>query len=154
MNHTPEDVLRMVQAHVPNLKTQAQLNTFTAANDALRLLLDATFAQDAARILQARDSLEKALQLAVDVTDLGKKFEESPEAMGPAAASLMQPATSVAELDTFKQLSVELSAIGTLDNLAQWYTSNRARIDEIKMQGLRNDLLDAIREKKSKLTPA
>lgn len=46
---------------------------------------------------------------------------------------------------------LELATHETLESLQQWYTNNRERLDRLVSQDLRNDLFDAIREKRKTL---
>lgn len=149
---TPEGMLEAVRASVPNLKTQAQLNAYMAAFDALRFTLDAIYAQDELREKAAREALDKAFDVARKATDIGKKLEDvPPEERGPASAMFTKPPAEFQEYDVQKRLLVELEGLTALTDLSEWYERTKEDRDRVVSQSLRNVLIDAIRNKRLSL---
>jgi hypothetical protein len=147
-------MMEALKAQVPGLQTQAQLNAFMAAFDALRLHLGHIFSSAPAdQKTQSYAALLSSLDVAQKVTDVVERLREVPEAAqaGGAASQFVDPPKQFGEYDTQKQLMMELETIGTYENLATWYEANRKRIDEVVSPPLRNALLDAIRTKRNAL---
>ncbi len=152
MNPTDEMMRQALAAQIPNLKTQAQFNIFMNCFDALRSTLNAYFGGEVASAEMARDALNKGLDLAKQVVEITEKLNEIPdEAKSEAAKEFTAPAKELHEYDEHRQLVFELSALTSLEALQAWYTNNRQRIDRVVSQKLRNELFDAIRERRNKL---
>jgi len=150
-NEFGAQMIKALQAQMPGLKTQAQFNVFMLAFDALRVQLDAIFIGDSNREEQGREALNKALDAARQVTDLGNKFQEVPEAAKTASNPFVRPPDNAMEYDTQKKLLSELHGIATTPGLQEWYERTKTERDSISSQTLRNILIDAIREKRQSL---
>ena len=147
-----EAMLAAIRQQVPALKSQAQFNVFMAGLEALRGLMNAIFAQNAAGEQQFREALETSLTAARQATEVTLKLEEVPEAAtSKAAEEFKRPPAQFGEYDTQRALLSDLEGLGTVEALTEWYTKNRARIDEVVSASLRNPLLDAIRARKTTL---
>lgn len=141
-----------IQQQVPACRTQAQYNSFMAAFDAFRFYINAIFVGQAEGIDAAKKTFDMALEVAKGVTEISEKLRDVPEAaLGPEADAFKNPPTKFTEYDTQKQLMMELQKIGTTEELTTWYQTNRARIEGVASQDLRNPLMDLIREKKNAL---
>ena len=139
-----------LQSQIPNLKTQAQLNAFMASFDALRLVLDATFAGDTLAAETAKGALMQALDVAEKVTTIGQSLRDVPEAaVGPQASQFVQPPQQFHEHDVQRELLAQLSRIPDKATLEEWYTATKSRRDTIVSASLRNVLYDAIRDKRN-----
>lgn len=141
-------VMQAMRQQMPALKTQAQFNAFMAAFDALRLTLNATFEGDAAKAIEGRSALNMALDVAVQVTEVGNQLRDVPEAAtSKAADQFKNPPVHFHEYDEQKALLTELEAVVSEANLRVWYEATKSRRDKVVSQGLRNHLIDAIRNK-------
>jgi hypothetical protein len=150
-----EMMLNAMRQQIPNLKTQAQFNIFMSAFDALRHTLNLAFGRDLAGFEKGKEALNKALASAYTISEIIEKLQDSPEAAtSKAAEEFKNPPREFQEYDVQKSLLAELSTKTTVDDLTRWYEANRARIDCVVSQTLRNELFDAIRNKKHELTPA
>jgi hypothetical protein len=137
---------------MPNLKTQAQLTAFMIGFDAFRQYFDALCSGSPELEELTRGTLDRAIEMAKDATQLARKIEEiPPEMRGPASSSLVQPPVEFEEVDIQKKLLIELERITTLTELQGWYLSTREARDRVVSQPLRNVLLDRIRGKKEAL---
>jgi hypothetical protein len=144
-----EALLHALQAQVPGLKTQAQLNAFTAGFDALRLVMGAIFQGDHLAEIKGLEALGQVLDLARKSTELSNHYAETPEISSTVSNPYTQAPKSAVEYDIQRKLLSELSAITSDDDLQEWYAKTRSEQDLIVSQPLRNVLFDAIRAKKS-----
>lgn len=150
--NTDNMFFQALQAQLPNLKTQAQLNAFMAAFDALRLVLDATFGGDKMAATQAKEALLQALDVAEKVTSIGESLRDVPEAAtGPQAAQFIDPPKQFHEHDVHRALLAQLEQIQAMPDLETWYAGTKAQRDEVVSPSLRNVLYDAIRAKRNAL---
>jgi len=147
-----ESMMKMLAMQVPNMKTQAHFNAFMGCFDALRATLNAYFGKEFASAEMARDALNKALDMAKQVTEVGEKLEEMPDdAKSDAAKEFTQPPKELHEYDTCKRLLGELEGIQTTDELSKWYADNRQEMDRVVSPRPRNELMDNIRAKRNEL---
>lgn len=152
MNPTDDMMRQALAAQIPNLKTQAQFNIFMTCFDALRSTLNAYFGGEVASGEMSRDALNKSLDMAKQITELTEKLGEMPdEIKSEAAKEFTAPAKELHEYDEHRQLIIELEGLKSLDALQKWYTDNRKRMDRVVSQKLRDELFDAIREKRKEV---
>lgn len=148
-----EAVMGALKMGLPHLRSQAQFNAFMAAFDALKVTCDAIFAGDPAAVLRGRTALDKALEVAGQVTEVTNKLDEVPEAAESKLADEFRPASvNPGEYDVQKQLMGELEQIDSLEGLNEWYQSTADLRNKIVSASLRNVLFDAIRSRKAKLS--
>ena len=149
-----QQMMEAMRQKLPGLKTQAQLNAFFGAFEALQMTLNAIFeGADAAQVEVGQKALNLALEVAVQATGISQQLEEMPEAAtSEAAEEFKTPASDFNEYDKQRQLMLELEGIGSVADLNSWYESTAEARNGIKSQGLRNPLLDAIRKKKLSLS--
>jgi len=149
-NDAMMDALKM---GLPHMKSQAQFNAFMAAFDALKFTVDAIFAGDPAAVMRGRGTLEKALEVAGQVTEVTNKLSDVPEAASSKSAEeFKQTEFNTVEYDAQKQLLGELEGLDTLVALNEWYTASAEIRNKVTSTTLRNVLFDAIRAKKAKLS--
>jgi hypothetical protein len=138
-----------IRKGMPGITTQAQFNATLAAFDALKVTLNAIFLADTSEESRGQAALKEALEVARQVTVVVVKLSHVPEAAtSQAAEEFKNPPAQFTEYDTMKALLLELETISTSEGLAQWYSTNRPRIDRVVSQSYRNELLDTIRSKK------
>lgn len=143
-----------LRVQIPALQTQAQYNAFVAAFDAFRFKLNAIFANDAAKEVEASKALDAAFDVARKMTEITEKLRDVPEAAtGPNAAMFTQAPAEFQEHDIQKALLSELEKCDSLDELNDWYnaTPTKQRRDRVVSQQLRNVLIDSIRAKQTAL---
>jgi hypothetical protein len=144
--------MQALQQQMPALKSQAQFNAFMASFEALRGLMNGVFAQNKEAEALYRDALDKAIDAGHKVTEITVKLEDVPEAAtSREAEQFKQAPVQFTEYDTQRALLTELEGIKTVAALIDWWTANRARIDQVRSAGLRNPLLDLVREKRALL---
>lgn len=150
---SPEEVmLRLLQQHMPSIKTQGHYNLFAASFDALRTTLDGYFSGNFEQALKARDALNKVLDTAAQVKSIVEKLDEIPPNDRSAVANeYMEPPKQFHEFDTQRQLMIELDSITTLSELGGWYARTKEMRDQVTSQKLRNELIDKIRAKRNEL---
>ncbi len=152
MNPTDDMMRQALAAQIPNLKTQAQFNIFMNCFDALRSTLNAYFGGELASAEMARDALNKGLDLAKQLVEITEKLNEIPdEAKSEAAKEFTAPAKELHEYDEHRKLVFELANLKSLEALQTWYAESRQRIDRVVSQKLRNELFDAIRDRRKEL---
>lgn len=151
---TPEAVLfNLVRQQMPNLKTQAHFNAFMAAFDALRTTLDGYFTDNPERASRAREALNKVLDMASKINHVAEQAAEvPPEERSERLSEYVEPPKQFHEYDDQRRLRVELAAIPTYEALSEWYQANRKTMDRIVSKSLRDELFDAIRQRRSELT--
>lgn len=151
---SPEEaVLNAMRQQIPNLRTQAQFNVFMTSFDALRHTLNSAFGRDRTGFEKGTAALVKALDSAFTISEVVEKLRENPDAALSAAASeFKDPPKEFGEYDLQRGLLAELSNLGSLGALNQWYEASKPKIDRIVSQTLRNELFDAIRQKKAGLS--
>lgn len=150
---TPEQVMmEMLRKQVPNIRTQAQFNTFMACFDALRTCLNAYFGRNPETAERAREALNKALDMAAKMPEMEDQLAQMPDdAKSDAAKAFTTEPKEFHEYDKQRKLLVELGNIGTRAALDEWYATNRQTMDDIIDQRMRNELFDAIRDKRKEL---
>jgi hypothetical protein len=153
---SPDDMMQAaLRQQMPGIQSQAQFNVVLAAFDALKITLNAIFLGNKEAAAKGRDSVLQALETAEKVTELTVKLSQVPEAATSKAAEEFKAAPKeFGEYDAMKSLLLELDTMDSVVRLTQWYTVNRARIDQVVSQSYRNELLDSIRAKKNALTAA
>jgi dsDNA-binding SOS-regulon protein len=120
--------------------------------DALRSTLNAYFGGELASAEMARDALNKGLDLAKQLVEITEKLNEIPdEAKSEAAKEFTAPAKELHEYDEHRKLVFELANLKSLEALQTWYAESRQRIDRVVSQKLRNELFDAIRDRRKEL---
>ena len=150
---SPEAMLmEMMRKQVPNIRTQAHFNTFMACFDALRTCLNAYFGRDRTMGDKAREALNKALDMAARMPEMEDQLAQMPDgAKSDAAKAFTTEPKEFHEYDRQRKLMVELVGIADKAKLEQWYAANRQTMDDIVDQRLRNELFDAIRDKRKEL---
>ena len=156
-NAQPKEVdpamLRAIQQSLPGLKSQAQFNAFMASFDALRGVMNSIFTGDTKAEKEFLDGLMQSIDAARKMTELTDKLHDVPEASESRLADeFKNPPRQFGEYDLQRALMTELAGIGTAADLQRWWAENRKRIDDVVSPSLRNPLIDAVRDKKSKLT--
>lgn len=147
-----EMMLQMLRAQIPNLTTQGQFNVFMACFDGLRATLNAYFGGQTVAGETARDALNKALDMAKQLTEMAQQLDEIPDGIkSEVAKEVNRPAKELHEYDEARGLITELEQIGDAKILQEWYDTNRARLDRIVSQKLRDEVFDAIRAKRTAL---
>lgn len=142
-------IMRLLQVLVPNLKSQAHFNMFMASFDALKTCMDFYFSGDQSKARVARDALNRALDMASDVHAITSKIEEMPaESLTEASKEFVSAPKQFLEYDRQRRLLEELAQIQSMDVLNVWYAESKSEMDLIVSQSLRNELFDAIRNKK------
>jgi len=151
---SPEAAMSMMlKQQLPHCKTQAQFNLFMAAFEALRAVMDATFAGNEVTASKARELLNRIIDQAAGVTRAVSQLEDEPEAaQGALAEELKKEPIEFHEHDEQRQLLAELSVIQDRCGLDQWYAETQSRREGIRDQALRNELYDEIRRKRGTLT--
>lgn len=146
-------MLRVIQQSIPSMKSQAQFNAFMTSFDALRGLMNAIFARDPKAEKDFSDGLKKAIDAARMMTEMTERLQDVPDAAeGKLADEFKHPPRQFGEAGLQQTLLAELAEINELDVLTRWWTDNRKRVDDVVSPSLRNPLIDAVREKKNKLT--
>lgn len=150
---TPEEMMMgMLRQQIPNLKTQAQLNTFTACFDALRTCLNAYFGRNNETAERARGALNKALDMAAELPKIEDQLAEMPDHLkSDTAKAFTSEPKEFHEHDKQRALLVELAGVIDRNELEKWYHTNRQTIDAVSDQRLRNELFDSIRLKRKEL---
>jgi len=150
-----EVMLNAIRGQIPNMKTQAQFTLFMRAFDAFRLTLNAAFGLDKDTYDKGKQALLMVVETAFSMSEVVEKLAENPEAATSASAEEFKtPPKEFHEYDTQKSLLVELGMLKTSEELQRWYDNNRTRMDGVVSSTLRNELFDAIREKKKALSEA
>lgn len=145
-------LIQALGSQIPNLKTQAQFNVFIAAFDAFRLCMDAAFSGDKAALAKGKETLERSFDAAEQSRDIAEKLKDVPEAAeSDEAKEHKDPPKQFKEYDVQKQLMLELTVIQTPDELSEWYEKKKSEMDQVVSATLRNELFDAIRNKKHAL---
>ena len=140
---------KALQQQLPSVKSQAQFNTFQAAFEAFRAVMNSIFESQPPVEKVARETLDQAFEAARMATRLTHQLTDVPEAAtGKLAEDFKTSPAEFAEYDVHRALLSELAQLPGLRELTDWYYANRARIDCVKSSTLRNPLLDNIRERK------
>lgn len=152
----PEQLmLRALQALMPELKTQGQLNIFMMAFDALKDTLRGAFSRNEDQVTKGKAAIDKAIEAAVQSVAITEKLQEIPEGQrSPEANAFVGEAKEFHEYDTYKTLLQELEGVTTTEQLNQWYDGCREQRERVVSQNLRNELHDAIRAKRNSLREA
>jgi len=139
-------IVDAIKAQMPGLKTQAQFDVLASAFNALLLTLNSIFEGKPDLKLQGNMALDKALDLAEQVTDLGEDLKDVPEsATSRDANQFRKPPAQFQEYEEQARLLAECEACSTLEGLTVWYAHTKDRRDLILNQDLRNKLIDTIR---------
>ena len=146
-----ENLIRALREQIPGLKSQAQFLALVAAIDAVKLAAKGIVERDPSREFAGRDALQKSLDALRQVTEVTEKLDAVPEAASSTAAKAFKE-PPVLEGEVQRALLTALRDITSVRDLSAWYSDNRAQIDQVQGQALRNALLDAVRAKKAELT--
>jgi hypothetical protein len=151
----PDAMAEVLRQSIPSMKSQAQFTAFAIAFDSFRLLLDSIFSGNVSGEVEAKATLEKALEAARTATDITNKYEEVPEEnRGKASTEFTAAPYAFGEYDIQKRLLGELTTIITTADLNTWYQTTKVDRDKVVTQSLRNILMDSIRQKKVELAAA
>ncbi len=145
-----EALLGAMQQQIPGLKTQAHFDVVLNAWSALVAYFNAAFSSNAVNLAQSRDLLNKVLDLAPQLANMTEVLEDHPEAT--KNADFVTPPKQFTEREKVKALLEELPSITTDEALTAWYTEKKPVMDTVVSQALRNELYDAIRTLKTKLS--
>lgn len=154
---TPQDPERMlsdlIRRQMPGIKSQAQYNAVVNSMDVLREVINAILSGDKTKEVESQKALAMALQVLTSATGLTEKLEEVPEAAtSKAAEECKAPPAQFGEADVLKELMGNLVSLESVPDLNAWYAATKQQRDRIVTQSLRNELLDAIRNKKNQLS--
>jgi len=131
--------------------TQAQFDAYSLALDTLLEYLTASM-----RGYECRKDIQKGLLKLINSMDevnrVAVKMQELPKDQVKNRA-YVEPPREFEEPKVQQQLLDDLVGIGDYQTLSEWWANNRERIDKVQTPELRNPLMDAIRQKKSSLTP-
>jgi hypothetical protein len=140
---------KALQQQLPSVKSQAQFNTFQAAFEAFRAVMNSIFESQPPVEKVARETLDQAFEAARMATRLTHQIADVPEAAtGKLAEDFKTAPLEFGEYDVQRALLTELAQLKSLQELTEWYHGNRSRIDCVKSASIRNPLLDTIRERK------
>lgn len=140
------------KSQMPGIRSQAQYDAAVGALEAARLVIISLLSPNPIREQEARKALEWAFDAVAKATDATLRLEDSPEAAMSAAAQQFKDAPlQFQETEIHAQLMQELLMISSAGTLQDWYQASKGRRDKIVSQSLRNDLLDAIRAKRTAL---
>ncbi len=145
-----------LKARMPACKTQAQFNAFKATFEAFEALVNAIFTEDVMKELEFRKVLETGYQACKQATEISRKLEAVPEAAtSKTAEEFMRSPLEFEEYDIQRDLLAEVAAFQTKVELRDWYADpkNKARMNAVKSQTLRDVLMDTIRARIVELTP-
>lgn len=137
-----------LKAQIPNMKTQAQLDLFMSAFDALRLYFDQAYGPNPSHLEDLKSALLKAIDLAPRISEVVDKVAETPEAT--TNEDFKTPPRD--EDGVYQALMGELEKQSTMTDLNSWYESSRSQMDTLTNQDLRNQLFDSIRARKKSLS--
>jgi hypothetical protein len=141
------DVVRhAIEQEMPNCKTQAQFDLVIEAWGALRIHLNSVYGFDQETANKALDGLHQLLSLAPKITALQERLQSSPEAT--TNRDYVDEPKQLTEHHKQQTLLAELRDISDWTKLQAWYDNTKSIRDSIVNQALRNELLDAVREKK------
>lgn len=150
---SPEEMMSaMLRQSMPNLRSQAQYNLFMGCFEALRVTLNAYFGAELESAAKARQALDKALDVAKQIPQVTERLDQiPPEQRSDQINEHLNPPRQYHEYDEQRRLLAELAAVPSLEQLGIWYNENKPRMDEVVSQGLRNELFDAIRNRRKEL---
>ena len=153
VTHDPEQMMaEMLRKQMPGIKTQAQYDAVVGSLDAVRLVVNAILEGHKDTEVTARRALELSFEAVAKATEITHKLEDSPEAAtSKAAEQFKEPPAQFTELEDQRRQLAELDHLKTIDELNAWYAATKPRRDKIVNQKLRNELLDAIRQRKNSL---
>ena len=147
---SPVDVVRQaIEQEMPHCKTQAHFDLVIQAWTSLKVYLDACYGFDRQRAAQAREGLNRLLDLAPQVAQMHAKLQETPEAT--TNRDYVEPARELTEHHKQQTLLAELQDLDSFDRMQTWYSNAKPIMDTIVSQKLRDELYDAIRVKKHAL---
>lgn len=141
-----EIVRQAIEQQMPHCKTQAHFDLVLQAWETLKVYLEAAYGFDLDGMAMARGGLNRILDLAPQVAKAHAQVQASPEAV--TNADYREPARELTEHHKHATLLVELEGIDDMDRLQAWYMSAKPILDSIVSQGLRDQIFNAIREKK------
>ena len=145
-----------LKARMPSCKTQAQFSAFKATFEAFEALANAIFNQDPIKEMEFRKVLDTGFLACKQATEISRKLEAVPEAAtSKAAAEFMASPLEFEEYDIQRELLAEVQGFQVLGELRDWYADpdNKARMNKVKSQTLRDVLMDTIRSRIIELKP-
>jgi hypothetical protein len=143
-----EKQLQSLKEKMPSLKTQAQFQAFSIAFEAMQLLMNAVFSGHKEDETRARVLFEYAIDTARKISDLTVRLKDHPEAVKDEDNPFVQPVQASSDKVAQESLLQELQGVTSVKELNLWYDATRARRNLISDAPLRNQLIDAIREKR------
>ena len=148
----PDIFAEALKTQLPGLKTKAQMTAFMASFEAYRAMVNAILEGNHEHEAKAQEALITSFEVIRKATEISNMLRDVPEAAASIESDdFRAEPTQWGEYDKQRKLLSELEGLKTSDDLADWYKTNRKRIDEVMTATLRNPLLDAIREKRGKL---
>ncbi len=147
------EVVADLKQRLPSLKSQAQFNVFLTALDSLCVAFEGIFGGDTAKADQGWSAVRTTFDLASRVTEATNRLQDVPDAASSKEAdAFKQPPAQFGEYDAVKGLLSELEDCTSLEALNRWYADTKERRERIVSQGLRDSLVDAVRQRKIGLT--
>ncbi len=146
---SPEEAfMKAIQARLPGLSSQAQMNAFMATFDALCFTVNAICLRNAEHEEAGLKAFKQALHVTRTATEITEKLRDVPEAATSAVSEeFKKPPFEFSEREVQQSLLAELQAIKDPYQFYTWYTLSKERRDLVRSQGLRNELYDTIRAK-------
>ena len=144
-------LIDIIQERVPHLRTQAQMDILEAALEAVLQYHDCVYGNNLDGAERLRPLIDKTLDLPILASSIGSKLEGEPEAATSEAAQSFK-SEAFEEVQIQHGLLAELEELASSSELAQWYSNSRADRDKVVSQSLRDELYDAIRDKKKDLS--
>lgn len=150
---TDNDLFNLIKLQVPNLKTQAQFDAYRIAFESLSYMANAYYGGQEETALRAYDALEDAIKAIREAAVLAQRVDAIPvEERSQRMNDLTGPPREFQEVEEQRRLLDELEALTTSQELTQWYSDSRKRMDIVVSQPYRNQLFDAIRAKQQALS--
>ena len=142
-----------MKQQLPGLRNKAQMAAFMASFEAYRAVMNSILECTPDKEGAAREALMTSFEVMRKATQISNQLKDVPEAAASMASDdFRSEPTQWGEYDKQRKLMSELDGLRTERDLGDWYATNRARLDTVVTASLRNPLLDAIREKKNRLT--
>jgi hypothetical protein len=142
----------LLKRTMPSLKSQAQYDAAVAVFDSTAFILSGIMQGDAYREADARKALDLALEAARRATEVTNKLSDVPDAASSSASEAFKNVPSqFIEQEIQLQLLEELLGVSSKQELTVWYSATKGRRDQVVSKDLRNELMDAIRDRKKKL---
>jgi len=143
-------LIDIIRERVPNLQSQAQMDILEAVLEGVFHYHDCVYGNNLEQAERLRSMVDKSLDLPILASSIGSKLEEEPDAATSEAAQLFKN-DAFEEIQIQHNLLAELEELNSRSELVQWYAHNREDRDRVTSQSLRDELYDAIRNKKKDL---